>query len=79
MQTSDGQLVEAVDPNPKDVYVELEVYDNPNDDDIKVGRYAVAVGGKFSVKTIYAHEPMELSRYQGKIMRGIYEHAGVLV
>lgn len=55
VQTSDGQLVEAVDPNLKDVYVELEVYDNPNDDDIKVGRYAVAVGGKLSVKTIYAH------------------------
>ena len=55
VQTSDGQLVEAVDPNLKDVYVELEVYDNPNDDDIKVGRYAVAVGGKLSVKTIYTH------------------------
>lgn len=55
VQNADGQLVEAVDPSLMDVYVELEIYDNPNDADIKIGRYAVAVGGKLSIKTIYAH------------------------
>lgn len=54
VQTADGKLVETVDPNLKDVYVEIEIDDKQNDADIKIGRYAVAVGGKMTVKTIYA-------------------------
>jgi hypothetical protein len=54
VQTSDGKLVETQDPSLKDVYVELEVKDKPDQPDIRIGRYAVAVGSKISVKTIYA-------------------------
>lgn len=54
VQTDDGKLVEAVSPNLKDVYIDLEVVDKQDIPDIRVGRYAVAVGGKFTVKTIYA-------------------------
>ncbi len=54
VQTEDGRIVEAVSPDLKDVYVDIEVQDKLNDDGIKVGRYSVAIGGKFTVKTIYA-------------------------
>jgi len=54
VQTADGKLVEAVDPKLKDVYLEIEIDDRQDDNDIKIGRYAVAVGGKMTVKTIYA-------------------------
>ncbi|NMA65494.1 MAG: DUF4330 domain-containing protein [Clostridiaceae bacterium] len=60
VQTADGKLVESVDPNLKDVYVEIEIEDKQNDDDIKIGRYSAAVGGKITVKTIYAFCPESL-------------------
>ncbi len=54
VQTSDGSLIETQSPNLVDVTVEIEVVDSHDTPDIRVGRYAVAVGGKFTVKTIYA-------------------------
>lgn len=54
VQTSDGRLIETQSPNLVDVTVEIEVVDSHDTPDIRVGRYAVAVGGKFTVKTIYA-------------------------
>lgn len=54
IQTEDGKLIEAESPTLKDVYVDLEIIDKLDEPDIKVGRYTVAVGGKFTVKTIYA-------------------------
>lgn len=55
IQTDDGKLVETEHPSLKDVYVDLEVLDNLNEDSIKIGRYAVAVGLKtFTLKTVYA-------------------------
>ncbi len=54
VQTSDGKLIETQSPNLKDVYIDLEVADKQDLPDIRVGRYAVAVGGKITVKTIYA-------------------------
>lgn len=50
----DGRVVQAESADLKDVIVDIEVVDKLNDHDIKVGRYSVAVGGKFTVKTIYA-------------------------
>lgn len=49
-----GEVIEGHDPNLKDAYVQIEVEDNAGDAAIKVGRYAVCVGGKLTVKTIYA-------------------------
>lgn len=43
------------DQNLKDVYVHLEIEDDPSDESVKVGRYAVCVGGSFTVKTPYAY------------------------
>ena len=54
VQTADGQLIEAESVELKDVTIDIEVEDSLAADDIRVGRYAVAVGGKFTVKTIYA-------------------------
>ena len=54
VETDDGKLVETENPGYKDVYVDIEVQDKLDEPDIRVGRYAVAVGGKFTVKTIYA-------------------------
>lgn len=54
VQTTDGSLIETKSPNLVDVTVELEVIDSHDTPDIRIGRYAVAVGGKFTVKTIYA-------------------------
>ncbi len=54
VQTSDGSLIETQSPNLMDVTVDLEVIDSHDTPDIRIGRYAVAVGGKFTVKTIYA-------------------------
>lgn len=54
VQTSDGNLIETQSPNLVDVTVDIEVIDSHDTPDIRVGRYAVAVGGKFTVKTIYA-------------------------
>jgi hypothetical protein len=55
IQTDAGELVEAESPALKDVYVDLEVADKLDDPDIKIGRYAIAVGIKtFTLKTIYA-------------------------
>lgn len=54
VQTGDGRLIETQSPNLKDVYIDLEVVDKLDTPDIRIGRYAVAVGGKFTVKTIYA-------------------------
>lgn len=54
VETDDGRVVETESPTLKDVTVDIEVADKLNDPDIKVGRYSVAVGGKFTVKTIYA-------------------------
>lgn len=54
VQTSDGSLIESKSPNLVDVTVDIEVIDSHDTPDIRVGRYAVAVGGKFAVKTIYA-------------------------
>jgi len=54
VQTDDGKLVEAVCPDLKDVYIDIEVEDKLDIPDIRIGRYAVAVGGKITVKTIYA-------------------------
>ncbi|HHW21859.1 MAG TPA: DUF4330 domain-containing protein [Clostridiaceae bacterium] len=54
VQTDDGKLVEAVSPDLKDVYIDIEVEDKLDIPDIRIGRYAVAVGGKITVKTIYA-------------------------
>ena len=42
------------DPNLKDVYVQVEIQDDPSDEGVKVGRYAVCVGGSFPIKTPYA-------------------------
>lgn len=53
-QTADGMLVNAAHPSLKDVYIDIEIRDRLDDDDIKIGKYAVAVGGKMTVKTIYA-------------------------
>jgi hypothetical protein len=52
--TDDGRIVKAESADLKDVYIDIEVADKLSDPDIKVGRYSVAVGGKFAVKTIYA-------------------------
>ena len=54
VQTSDGSLIETISPNLVDVTVDIEVIDSHDTPDIRIGRYAVAVGGKFTVKTIYA-------------------------
>lgn len=54
VQTADGRLVEAISPDLKDVYIDIEVVDSQEPPDIRIGRYAVAVGGKVTVKTIYA-------------------------
>lgn len=54
VQTADGRLIETQSPNLVDVTVDIEVEDSHDTPDIRVGRYAVAVGGKFTVKTIYA-------------------------
>lgn len=54
MFASGGQLVEGHDPILKDVYVQIEIEDDTRDAAIKVGRYAVCVGGKLTVKTLYA-------------------------
>ena len=54
VQTDDGKLIEAVSPDLKDVYIDLEVEDKQDLPDIRIGRYAVAVGGKLTVKSIYA-------------------------
>lgn len=54
VQTADGKLIETQSPNLVDVTVEIEVADSHDTPDIRVGRYAVAVGGKLTVKTIYA-------------------------
>lgn len=53
-ETADGQLVDAVHPTLKDVYVDIEISDRLDDPDVRIGKYAVAVGGKMTVKTIYA-------------------------
>lgn len=50
----DGTTV-VYDPNLKDVYVQVEIQDDPTDEGIKVGRYAVCVGGSFTLKTQYAY------------------------
>lgn len=49
----DGTTI-VYDPNLKDVYVQLEIQDDPRDECVKVGRYAVCVGGSFPIKTPYA-------------------------
>lgn len=54
VQTSDGKLIETQSPNLVDVTIDIEVIDSLDTPDIRVGRYAVAVGGKLTVKTIYA-------------------------
>lgn len=54
VQTSDGRLIETQSPNLVDVTIDIEVVDSHDTPDIRVGRYAVAVGGKLTVKTIYA-------------------------
>lgn len=55
IQTGDGHLVQAESPVLKDVYVDLEVDDKLTESDIRIGRYAVAVGLKtFTLKTVYA-------------------------
>ncbi len=54
IQTADGSLVSTVDPNLKDVYVELEIENKASEDSVKIGPYAVCVGGNVPVKTIYA-------------------------
>lgn len=54
VQTADGQLKETLSPDLMDVTIDLEVVDKLDPPDIRVGRYAVAVGGKFTVKTIFA-------------------------
>ncbi|HHY63608.1 MAG TPA: DUF4330 domain-containing protein [Clostridiaceae bacterium] len=54
VQTADGKLVQAVSPDLKDVYIDIEVEDKQDIPDIRIGRYAVAIGGKITVKTIYA-------------------------
>lgn len=50
----DGTAV-VYDPNLKDVYVQIEIQDDPSDEGVKVGRYAVCVGGSFTLKTPYAY------------------------
>jgi len=50
----DGTAV-VYDPNLKDVYVKVEIQDDPGDEGVKVGRYAVCVGGSFPIKTPYAY------------------------
>jgi len=50
---ADGTSV-VYDPNLKDVYIQLEIQDDPNDAGVKVSRYAVCVGGSFPIKTPYA-------------------------
>ncbi|MGI6123640.1 MAG: DUF4330 domain-containing protein [Acetivibrionales bacterium] len=54
VQTADGNLIETQSPNLVDVTIDLEVADKHDLPDIRIGRYAVAVGGKFTLKTIYA-------------------------
>lgn len=54
VQTDDGRIIEAESPTLKDVTVDIEVIDKLDQPDIKVGRYSIAVGGKLTVKTIYA-------------------------
>jgi len=54
VQTADGRLVETQSPNLVDVIIDIEVKDAHDTPDIRIGRYAVAVGGKLTVKTIYA-------------------------
>ncbi|NLX64688.1 MAG: DUF4330 domain-containing protein [Clostridiaceae bacterium] len=54
VQTADGRLVETQSPNLVDVTIDIEVKDTHDTPDIRIGRYAVAVGGKLTVKTIYA-------------------------
>lgn len=54
VQTADGSLIETKSPNLVDVTVDLEVADKHDTPDIRIGRYAVAVAGKFTVKTVYA-------------------------
>lgn len=54
VQTPDGQLIEVESDTLQDVTIDLEVEDSLTTDDIRIGRYAVAVGGRITVKTIYA-------------------------
>jgi hypothetical protein len=52
---SGGQVEEGRHPSLKDVYVTVEIEDIEGDACVKVGRYAVSVGGKFTLKTPYAY------------------------
>lgn len=54
VQTADGRLVQAESTDLVDVTIDLEVVHKLTTSDIRVGRYAVAVGSRFTIKTIYA-------------------------
>lgn len=45
----------SYDPSLKDVYVQLEIEDDPTDESVKVGPHAVCVGGNIPIKTRYAY------------------------
>lgn len=53
--TPAGGTAVAYDPSLKDVYVQIEIQDDPSDEGVKVGKYAVCVGGNFTLKTPYAY------------------------
>ncbi len=55
VQTSDDQLALVADPYLMDVFADVVIQDINGDGTLKVGRYAVATGGRFALKTFHVY------------------------